>query len=724
MPIPPNGTLLLAEINHPGIMRHFWMTNERVKTEQQILDGKVSIRFYWDGHQEPDLEIPLKDFYGKKFSPAEEITFLMERKGKNAYYSMPFRKSAKVELKNNSTENLTAIYWQIDYELLPEVPSSMPYFTLDTRVPKPISLAVTAKKANQHTHGKQELIPNTPLVIAELNGPAVVRRFRISHHEKDSIAANRGVIVRIFWDGETTPSAEVPVGDFFGIGFGEQRDFSSAAWKQKKGNKDIFYPMPFKKSARFELVNLTSKKFNTFSWQIDYDTKIALPQDIEYFHACFRISRPVPLNSVHQAMVTVGHGKFVGLVWSHHWINPEKHAEGTQNFWIDGEHIKATGSEDFFGQGWGFSEKKPFAYKGNSYSPILSTIAGVGEWWKVTAYRALLLDPLHFQRSLKLSLTNYGVDVGHKTDEYDTACFWYQSEPHPPFIPLPPAEDLFPIDYPDSYAWGMWQIYNLETAGNYKAEFNKIDELLKKYPDNPKAADILFKKGYLLEEQGKPNDAVAIYQEVINRYPKSEAFQDAQDKLWLLTKPGRMLLKMAAPSGCEAYLDGTKVEYAPAIFQDIPAWGVDQVYRFAWPPYKVMWHDMSSIIMRLPTLRIEPGTGEHMIEIQARTLSQKPINSPKRGYFFANLDIAGPDIVTDTTWQVATSFNDSEWIDATVHPLFLYQDSSWTWLWPRTFRNYPARVDRIWDQNYIMHLNKEFKDTLYFRKQFKIPSTF
>lgn len=721
MPIAPNSTLLLAEINHQGIMRHFWMTNERVKTEQQILDGKVSIRFYWDGHQKPDLDIPLNDFFGKKFSKAEEITFPMARKGKNAYYPMPFRKSAKVELKNNSSENLTAIYWQIDYELMTEVPDSMPYFTLNTRVPKPVSPAATAKKADQHTRGKHELNPNTSLVIAELNGPAVVRRFRISHQEKDSIATNRGVIVRIYWDGEQTPSVEVPIGDFFGTGFGEQRNFDSAVWKQRKGNKEILYPMPFKKSARFELVNLTPKKFKSFSWRIDYDTKVALPQDIEYFHACFRISRPVPLNSVHRAMETEGHGKFVGLVWSHHWINPEKHAEGTQNFGIDGEHIKATGSEDFFGQGWGFSEKKPFAYKGNSYSPMLSTTAGAGEWWKVTAYRALLLDPLHFQKSLKLDLTNYGVDVGHKTDEYDTACFWYQSEPHPPFLPLPPAEDLFPIDYPESYAWGMWQLYNLETAGNYIAEYNLINELLNKYPNNPKSADMLFKKGYLLEEQGKLNDAEAIYQEVISRYPKSVAVQDAQDKLWLFAKPGRMLLKMAAPSGCEAYLDEAKVEYDPAIFQNIPDWGVDKIYRFAWPPYKVMWQDNSSIIMRLPTLRLELESGQHMIEIQANTLGQKPINSPKRGYMFTTLDIAGPDIMTDTTWQVATAFNNSEWVPATVHPLFVYQDSSWTWLWPRTFRNYPARTDRIWDQNYIMHLNKEFKETLYFRKQFNIP---
>ena len=68
LPIPPGGTLLWADIEGPGILRHFWMTNEKVKTEQAIVDGSVTIRFYWDGHQTPDLEVPLNEFFGKKFT--------------------------------------------------------------------------------------------------------------------------------------------------------------------------------------------------------------------------------------------------------------------------------------------------------------------------------------------------------------------------------------------------------------------------------------------------------------------------------------------------------------------------------------------------------------------------------------------------------------------------------------------------------------------------------
>jgi len=732
LPIPPGGTLLWADIEGPGILRHFWMTNEKVKTEQAIVDGKVTIRFYWDGHQTPDLEVPLNEFFGNKFTDAEEISWRRDRKSKNANYTMPFQKSVKVELKNDTDEMLKDIYWQIDYEKVPEIPADIKYFDINTKVSKPIPLDST-KKANKHISGEDYLKAKSTFVIAELEGPSVIRRIQISYKGKEKILTNRGVILKIYWDNEKNPSVEVPLGDFFGVGFGENNDFTSQAWIQEKGTKQIFFPMPFKKSARIELVNLNDKKLGKFSWQIDYEKEVVFPEDIEYFHSCFRISRPVPLNSVHRAMETKGRGKFVGLVWNHHWINKGMHAEGTQNFWIDGEHIKATGSEDYFGMAWGFYKGVTHPYMGSSFGPEKSYGDEVGEWFRLTAYRANLLDPIHFQESLKLDLTCYGVDVGHKTDDYSTTCFWYQSEPHTEFSPLPPVEDLYPVDFPKSFAFGMWRIYNLERQQKYSEAIKKIKQLLKSYPQNPKVADLLFKKGYLLEEQSKIVDALAIYKEVKRRFPDSESAQDVEDKIWLFEKPGRMLLKMASPSGWDAYIDGNQIPLDESIFQNIPTWGVDEIYRFTWGPYKVLWNDKSSIIMRLPTIRLEPGSGEHILAVKAMTKNDAPIKSPKLGYLFSAIDIVGPDIVTNNSWKrsnietagwEAKEFNDDEWRQAVVYKLDEYPDSTWSWLWARTFRNFPAQVEHIWDENVKMNANKEFKDTLYFRKKIIVPASF
>jgi len=729
LPIPPQGTLLWADIQGPGILRHFWMTNQKIKTEQAIADGKVTIRFYWDGSKGPDLEVPLNEFFGKRFSDAEEISWRRDRKSKSANYSMPFRKSVKLELKNNTDERLNEIYWQIDYEKVPEIPEDVKYFDLNTRVSKPISLD-SSVRANKHVKGKQYLKPNSFLVVTKIKGPSIIRHIQMSDNEKETILANRGVIIKVFWDDEKNPSVEAPLGDFFGVGFGENNDFSSQAWIREKGTRQIFFPMPFKKSARIELVNLTDKKLGKFSWQIDYEKNARIPEDAEYFHSSFRISRPVPLNSVYRAIEISGRGKFVGIVWNHHWINKGMHAEGTQNFWIDGEHIQATGSEDFFGQAWGFYKGVTHPYMGNSFGPEKSLGDDAGEWFRLTAYRAFLLDPIHFQKSFNLDLTCYGVDVGHKTDEYSSTCFWYQSEPHQVFSPLPPVEDLYPMDYPDSYGFRLWQIFNLERRGEFIKAIEKIDKLLTLYPQNPKSADLLFKKGCLLEEQSNIDAALAIYREVKTRFPDSESALDAEDKIWLFDKPGRMLLKMACPSGWEAYMDGKEILLDESLFQNMPEWGVDRIYRFTWGPYKVLWNDKSSLIMRLPTIRLEADSGMHTLAVKAMTKKDAPVFSPKLGYLFAAIDTIGPDIVTDNSWKLSAVetegwknevFNDNEWTTATVYNWDEYPDSTWTWLWMRTFRNFPARAKRLWDENVKMNANKEFKQTLFFRKKFSIP---
>ena len=731
LPIPPAGTLLWADIEGPGILRHFWMTNEKVKTEQAISDGKVTIRFYWDGHKTPDLEVPLNEFFGKKFTDSKEICWRMERKSKNAFCTMPFRKSVKVELKNNTNEMLRDIYWQIDYEKVPEIPADLKYFDINTRVPKPTPLD-SSKKANKHIKGSDYINAKSTFVVAGLEGPAVIRRIQVSYKGEEKVLSNRGVILKIYWDNEKSPSVEVPLGDFFGVGFGENNDFISQAWVQKNGKKQIFFPMPFKKSARVELVNLNNKKLGRFSWRIDYQSGAIFPEDIEYFHACFRISRPVPLNSVHTAIETQGRGKLVGLVWNCHWINKGMYAEGTQNFWIDGEHVKATGSEDYFGQAWGFTKGQFHPYMGNSFGPEKSYGDEAGEWFRLTANRAFLLDPINFQESLKLSLTCYGVDVGHRTDDYSTTCFWYQSEPHTEFYPLPPAEDLYPVDFPQSFAFGMWRIFNLEGQHEYSEAIKKIEQLSEMYPQNLKMADLLFKKGYLLEEQSRIDEALAIYKEVKRRFPDSESAKDAEDKIWLFEKPGRMLLKMASPSGWEAYIDGNEVRIDESVFQNMPSWGVDKIYRFTWGPYKVLWDDKSSIIMRLPTIRLEVGSGEHTLAVKAMTKKDAPIVSPKLGYLFAALDIVGPDIVTDDSWEFSqvknegwktVAFDGNDWKRAIVYELFEYPDSTWSWLWQRMFRNFPAKVGRIWDENLKMNANKDFKQTLYFRKKFSVPAS-
>ena len=66
-------------------------------------------------------------------------------------------------------------------------------------------------------------------------------------------ALHRQLVLRMYWDGEPTPSVEVPVGDFFGVGFGERRDYASLPLTETSRGYDCYWPMPFHRSARWTL---------------------------------------------------------------------------------------------------------------------------------------------------------------------------------------------------------------------------------------------------------------------------------------------------------------------------------------------------------------------------------------------------------------------------------------------------------------------------------------
>ena len=68
--------------------------------------------------------------------------------------------------------------------------------------------------------------PNEKRIIANINGVGCITHiwFAILCKEKYYL---RKVILRIFWDEEINPSVEVPIGDFFGMGHAETKNFSS-----------------------------------------------------------------------------------------------------------------------------------------------------------------------------------------------------------------------------------------------------------------------------------------------------------------------------------------------------------------------------------------------------------------------------------------------------------------------------------------------------------------
>jgi hypothetical protein len=111
--IKAKSTFTLGEITGPGAIQHIWMTPAPLdKTRLNIL------RFYWDGEQQPSIEVPLGDFFACGWGKYCQINSLPvcvnPGSAFNCYWVMPFHKKAKITLENLDDRDMR-LYYQIDY---------------------------------------------------------------------------------------------------------------------------------------------------------------------------------------------------------------------------------------------------------------------------------------------------------------------------------------------------------------------------------------------------------------------------------------------------------------------------------------------------------------------------------------------------------------------------------------------------------------------------------
>jgi len=293
--------------------------------------------------------------------------------------------------------------------------------------------------------------PGDSLTILDYRGAGVVRRFHMTVFPPtffappdQASAARRQVILRMYWDGEKSPSVEVPLGDFFGVGFGEQRDFVSLPLSRTSGGYNCYWPMPFHRAARWTLTNVSGAAFTAF-WNIDFTAERALPKDVPHFHAQWRRENPTQPGRSYTILETRGVGHFVGTALFMRGLAPEgtlssplAFLEGDEEIVVDGTATRAvagTGTEDYFNGGWYF-ENGPFS------GPYAGAVIRDEATARVSAYRWHIEDAIPFKKSIRVA-----IEHGPANDvpaDYSSVAYFYQREPHAPFPALPDAAGLLP----------------------------------------------------------------------------------------------------------------------------------------------------------------------------------------------------------------------------------------------------------------------------------------
>jgi hypothetical protein len=303
------------------------------------------------------------------------------------------------------------------------------------------------------------------LVLADLQGAGIIRHIWMTTGEANN--ALRGLVLRAYWDGESTPSVQVPLGDFFGLGHAKGHYFDSMPIQTNFLGMNCFFPLPFATGAKITVTNELGAQQGLYFY-VDYHELDAAPDNTARFHACWRrqLVRKVdaprgpnrngrddalnPTGENNYLILDVkGKGHYVGCVLSVDTDEPGWWGEGDDLFVIDGEpQLLGTGTEDYFCGAWNYHALERTcctAYHGYSFK------GNADYTGKHTQYRFHIEDPVYFEKSLRFS-----IEHGHANDkqgDWTSVAYWYQIGRTDPLPDLGKFDDRIPYAFGGLERW-------------------------------------------------------------------------------------------------------------------------------------------------------------------------------------------------------------------------------------------------------------------------------
>ncbi|WP_106832021.1 DUF2961 domain-containing protein [Parabacteroides pacaensis] len=281
------------------------------------------------------------------------------------------------------------------------------------------------------------------LEFAHLRSRSSVRAIKFTLPLEKAIDLER-IRLQITWDGRSEPSVDAPLCLFFGAGTfynREQKEYLVKAfpvnirfdYARKKVELACYYPMPFFRSAKFELAGITPSD-TKIEYELRYEPYTLAPNQSSYFHATYK-DFPVPEAGKDLVLLdTKGiegaagwSGNFVGttFIFTHNGVLGT--LEGDPRFFFDDSRTpqaQGTGSEEWGGGGdyWGGR---------NMTLPFAGHPCGIPDRKKATdekdlihsAYRFLLADLMPFGNRAVICLEHGAENLSY--EHYETVTYWY-----------------------------------------------------------------------------------------------------------------------------------------------------------------------------------------------------------------------------------------------------------------------------------------------------------
>lgn len=290
------------------------------------------------------------------------------------------------------------------------------------------------------------------VTLFDVKGAGIINHIWITIAPLQPNISRNDIILRMYWDGNSYPSVESPIGPFFGQGWNESYNYASLPLAATPGSGNglvSYFTMPFANGAYIEIENQTGKEIEAFYYYVDYAEYEKLPADMGRFHAWYNHQLTVaPEDGENEWQLMrkdvenrhpeknylfaemKGKGHFVGVNYFVQSPSPMWYGEGDDMFFIDGDTVSlhGTGTEDYFNTSW--CPKEIYAHPYFGYARVNNETGWLG---RTHVYRFHLADPIYFEKSMKAT-----IEHGHSnglTLDLASVAYWYQTQASP----LPPA---------------------------------------------------------------------------------------------------------------------------------------------------------------------------------------------------------------------------------------------------------------------------------------------
>ncbi len=435
------GGLVLADLEGPGAIY-------RIHTPTPTED---IVEFYFDGEAAPRLRLKVIELFDGTRPPFVEPVVGSGVGGYTSYVPLTYGKSCKIVLRAESFQ-----FYDINYAVFPpgtgvptyEDPPSAEFMAkvgraadLMRRAGTDISPEVASPGtplASRRVEGR--LAPGGKLVLYESSKPGRIVGMRIGPASALT-GRDRDVLIRAYWDGAAEPAVDCPAGDFFGASFGEPAVRSLMLGTTDDGVDYCYFPMPFGRSARVELVSERAAGGAPIEVEAEVVTAdFGKAADEGRFYALWRRENPCVEGRPYTFLRTTGRGHVVGVILQAQGLESGHTGffEGDDRVTIDGEPaVLGTGSEDSFNGGW---YDVPGRWETRTSLPLSGCLDYKKPLARTGGYRLLLTDSYAYAKSIDYTI-EHGPEGNAVPTDYASVVFFYSEAPPTGLEPVPAAAE-------------------------------------------------------------------------------------------------------------------------------------------------------------------------------------------------------------------------------------------------------------------------------------------